>query len=161
MDGLELEGRGRLIFFVYRRLFCLLSDFEMKFHKMKKMLHSCRYWGSPGKCAGGTKKWPATTRTVGAECTEEEEEVPGGGYSREAVDLDFSGCSGSALGCCCVVACLFVFCWCWRFLGSLPWAYGLRLNELEGGRKRVSDILSTETVFGALRGAQPWFSTHF
>ena len=41
------------------------------------------------------------------------------GESREAFDLDFSGCSGSALGCCCFVACLFVFCCCWRFLGSL------------------------------------------
>ena len=26
---------------------------------------------------------------------------------------------------------------CWRFLCSLPWAYGLRLNELEGGRNMV------------------------
>ena len=41
------------------------------------------------------------------------------------------------------------------FIGSLPWAYGLRLRELEGGRKRVSDTFSTKAVFGALRGAQP------
>ena len=62
--------------------------------------------------------------------------------SLKAGDLDFSGFSGSALGFCCFVACLFVFCCCWRFLGSLPWAYGLRLNELEGGRHFVdiSDI---------------------
>ena len=34
--------------------------------------------------------------------------------------------------------CWTVFCCCWPFFGFLPWAYRLRLIELEGGRKRAS-----------------------
>ena len=35
---------------------------------------------------------------------------------------------------CCFAACLFVVCSCWPFIGSLPWAYRLRLIE------RIVDI---------------------
>ena len=80
--------------------------------------------------------------------------------------MDFSGCCGSASGCCCFVACLFVFCCCWRFLGSLPWAYGLRLNDLEGRRNKVGEpvlqtLLLTETVIHVLGRAQLLFHALF
>ena len=45
---------------------------------------------------------------------------------------------------CCFVACLFVFCSCWLFFSSLPWAHRLWTMEVGGGEFEAKSVAQTD-----------------